>query len=468
MFLNNAFEILNKDTVAGSFVIEKSPLGVSAFLTEDQGLPLWFGDITDWLENRQAPKHRKSIAGLLAEIGCRDIDGFARVTHALSLNDTLWVREAGSPLSWDEVSLYRNPFDETIARIAFEGGLYGRQFSSTSPEFTTEGAYQKCWIRQGEEILLCKGGGEGVGEPGLEPYSEMYAAQVAKAFGVRHVPYEAGMYRGRLVSFCPLFSDEETGFLPAYKVLPDLRNVGAMLQYFEEHDAGEDFRRMIVLDALIINTDRHAGNYGVLFNTETFEIQGMAPLFDHNMALLPFAQEEDFREENIGKYLSERPVRIGNDFNEIAHALLTPAIKADLQNLNGFRFDRETEYALPEWRLKALEGIVNTQIKNILQDKHLYIPGPAAPEMIVSDAAWELSGCGEARYLLAAAVPDGIECTLLAADFSVLEQDVFEGLLPHEAGRQFLSGLGYRAELSCEKDFEKLLQKMQKKSGEGR
>lgn len=44
---------------------------------------------------------------------------------------------------------------------------------------------------------------------------------------------------------------------------------------------------MIVLDALILNTDRHMGNYGFMVDNDTMQIKRMAPMFDHNQALLP-------------------------------------------------------------------------------------------------------------------------------------------------------------------------------------
>ena len=59
--------------------------------------------------------------------GCYNLDGFIRVTHALSLNDTFWIKTVDSKLQWKNVSLYENQFDETIAKIAFEGGLYGKE-----------------------------------------------------------------------------------------------------------------------------------------------------------------------------------------------------------------------------------------------------------------------------------------------------------------------------------------------------
>ena len=40
------------------------------------------------------PKHRAHIAALLKEYGCDTLEGYLNVTHALSLNDTFWVRAA--------------------------------------------------------------------------------------------------------------------------------------------------------------------------------------------------------------------------------------------------------------------------------------------------------------------------------------------------------------------------------------
>ncbi len=61
--------------------------------------PIGYQSLAVFLDHRKAPKHRKHIQLLLEQYGCDDLEGFLRVTHALSLNDTFWVREAGSALS---------------------------------------------------------------------------------------------------------------------------------------------------------------------------------------------------------------------------------------------------------------------------------------------------------------------------------------------------------------------------------
>jgi hypothetical protein len=374
-FPNNTFYLMNKDETVLQFHIEETAIRTKEFVEDsrlNEVLPIGFTTINEWIANRQAPKHREHMEKLLRACGCYDLDGFIRVTRALSLNDTFWVKPIDSNLKWSEVSLYTNEFNETIARLAFEGGLYGEQFSSTSPEFGTSGAYAKCWVRDDNGIYLLKRGSEGTRNAGLEPYSEFYSAQIAKLICKSYVDYELVIQHGKLASKCKLFTDEYNGFAPISRLVPPRTQDSVIFNFMENNGFGEDFRRMVVLDALILNTDRHRGNYGIMFDTTTMELKTMAPVFDNNQSLLPFAEKDDF--ETIDDYLESRPTRIGDDFNDMANSMLTPAIKADLRNLIGFKFKRDDRYNLPEERLIQLEQVIQGQIDKILKGIRLYVP----------------------------------------------------------------------------------------------
>ena len=75
----------------------------------------------------------KHITELLERYNCNDLEGFLNVTHALSLNDTFWVKPETSPLKWDDVSLYRNEFDELVAAAAFDGRIGSTSFRRRLP-----------------------------------------------------------------------------------------------------------------------------------------------------------------------------------------------------------------------------------------------------------------------------------------------------------------------------------------------
>ena len=95
------------------------------------------------------------------------------------------------------------------------------------------------------------------------------------------------------------------------------------------------FQRM-VLDAVILDIDRHLGNFGVLFDTDTMEIQTMAPVFDNNRSLL-FDLDDD-QLAHAERYIPRLAPRLGTDFVIAARALLNDAIRSDLVNLQGFAF----------------------------------------------------------------------------------------------------------------------------------
>lgn len=48
--------------------------------------PLGYSDLSDLLNRRKAPNHRKHIEQLPERYGCADIDGFIKVTNAVSLS----------------------------------------------------------------------------------------------------------------------------------------------------------------------------------------------------------------------------------------------------------------------------------------------------------------------------------------------------------------------------------------------
>lgn len=97
---------------------------------------------------------------ILSRAGGDDLEGYIKVAHALSLNDTFWVKGAEDCLQWAEVSLYTNPFDKVIGAAAFDGSAIDSDFSSTSPEYSTDGGYAKCWVRENNTIKLYKAGSQ--------------------------------------------------------------------------------------------------------------------------------------------------------------------------------------------------------------------------------------------------------------------------------------------------------------------
>lgn len=366
--------LMNKDTPILAFFcwkneFEETEVGAGQWLSELRpiGLPADSGGgaLAAFLERRKAPKHRQHIQELLRRFGCEDLEGFLRVTHALSLNDTLWVKEAGTPLAWADVSLYQNEFDQLISEAAFDGVISSTELSSTSPEFGTDGYFAKCWVREEQGIFLYKSG-SALHE--IEPLSEYLACQLAAVLCPTAIPYDLDFYHGRLVSKCPLFTNERVGLAKAARVFGgEEKTIPELLAYFASIGGGDAFRRMCVLDAVILNPDRHYGNFGVLFDNDTMQVLGMAPVFDNNRALLPGLDDDQLREP--AWHIRRCQSKLGRDFLTNARGLLTDEIRADLGGLRTFQFSQHPGISASQPRLDALSTIVRNRIRMVLEER---------------------------------------------------------------------------------------------------
>lgn len=69
---------------------------------------------------------------------------------------------------------------------------------------------------------------------------------------------------------------------------------------------------MVVLDFLVMNIDRNVTNIGILFDTETNALKGIAPLYDFNLSLNAGERDDDIVTELL--YLGGNQ-RKGDKFN---------------------------------------------------------------------------------------------------------------------------------------------------------
>ena len=255
--------LMNKDTVVGYIEIQKGELGSTYTFQPKKNvpLPIGFKSIDTWLENRKASKHNSHLRQIMRECGCEQTEGFIKITHAASINDTFWVKSDNEDIVWSQVSFYTNRFDETISKLAFEGlELYGLKLSHTSPELSTEGSFRKCWIRENDSgIYLYKRGGSDARNMGLEPYCEVMASEIAaKLLGHKAVEYELANLHHELASKCLLFTDEKYGYTPVSRFDINSSSADTLLSFYRKIGCEDEFRRMLVLDAITFNTDRHA------------------------------------------------------------------------------------------------------------------------------------------------------------------------------------------------------------------
>lgn len=327
--------------------------------------------LLSWLKTRVVPKNREYVDKLLSQMGLsqRDTLGIIQISLGLSLNDSYWVVPENFEGKFEDYNLYDNDFVAALSLVAYTGyGSVKAAGFTSSPEFTTNGMLRKGWRRINGEVLLYKGGTEGARNTGKEPYSEFYAAQLAETMGLGYVKYDLAKWKYSICSVCPLFTSKDVSYVPIWR-FGRFNGISDIIKFLSGlgTDYVDKFIDMMVFDALISNTDRHQGNFGLLVDSKTNKPLSFAPIFDNGLGLFPYAMSDDL--EDIDKYADTRYSAFDVKFDDIVKELITDRQKAQLRKAINFKFKRNEKghgYNLPAERLRIIEKHLQRKITHYL------------------------------------------------------------------------------------------------------
>ena len=160
-----------------------------------------------------------------------------------------------------------------------------------SPDNTTDGYLQKRWEIIGGKRCLVKGESSFFIQ---QPYNEVIASRIMECLNIPNVPYYLKWINGRPYSVCEDFITEDTELVPAWRILNTQKKANhiSVYSYFIDccekigiKDVISFLDRMIVLDFIIANEDRHFNNFGAVRNAKTLKWIGMAPIYDSGSSL---------------------------------------------------------------------------------------------------------------------------------------------------------------------------------------
>ena len=77
--------------------------------------------LASWMEGRTIPKNRAFVEQILSTAGLtrNDILGILDVSKGLSINDSYWLDDGKSDVTFDEINLFDNRFDEVLGLVAY-------------------------------------------------------------------------------------------------------------------------------------------------------------------------------------------------------------------------------------------------------------------------------------------------------------------------------------------------------------
>lgn len=228
----------------------------------------------------------------------------------LSLSDPYWLRPEGTEASWTDVNYFDNGYEEAFGDLMLGNTAQAGAGATIthSPDTATNGMLAKTWVRRQGTDWLVKGG---LGNENREPYNEKLATALLTRLlePGEFVPYEVVDRRGRAYSSCANMVSEGEELIPAQDVLTAFgvsegRNLhDGYLRALRELGVDDGRRlvdKMIVVDHLMANFDRHTHNFGLIRNSETIDGYRIAPLFDHGCG---FYSRATTAELERGRYL---------------------------------------------------------------------------------------------------------------------------------------------------------------------
>lgn len=312
------YTLMNRETPLCNFQITgEGDLEYCKILETFSPLPFWCEPLSSWLENRSSAKHREHVNTLLEQCGGKTKTGFIALTHCLSVTDTLWVKSEKEDVTWKQLNLYENRFDETISKFSINGnGQIEVQKYTTSPELTTDGSYDKCWLNESDGIHLIKAG-------------------IFIRSGIKY-------------------------------------NIPDLLPIYKEYQSEEAFRRMVIADCVTLNSDRHFGNFGFLVNNQTFERIKINPVFDLNMCFTPYAYDT-FGFDDFDAYLKDRGPVLGSNYVTPAKALLSEDIVSDLKIVRDLELVVQDDDKFTKKRVEQMNMIKDVQIDRILGIERVFL-----------------------------------------------------------------------------------------------
>ena len=239
-------------------------------------------DADRWLASR-AIDHRRPNSRLLKKaLRLVEKDDISSVIHVngAKITDNYWIREVGSKLTYSDVKFS----DDYFSNLALKGNYdsFNRAANSKrskTPELTNVGSFEKCWkLRDGKWWMYKKASHD-------EMFSELFVYELGCALGMNMAVYQRGEACIKSLDFTEA---ARVNFEPASTFMGDNEDYFDVVKALEKicPKAIPDYIRMIFMDTICANPDRHTNNFGLLRDIKTGDLIGFAPNYDNNMALI--------------------------------------------------------------------------------------------------------------------------------------------------------------------------------------
>jgi len=258
--------------------------------------------LNNWLEKRGIPFSREDYELIMKKYNVKNSKELTILSSGLNLTDHFWLCDIKKEKRWEDVNYLENTFSARIGEILPELAEKYEEF--INPDLSSNGRLKKYWIIENNERVLCK---DGNGDIRQEPFNETIASNIAENLGIDRVEYKLDKINDVYYSKCNCMINKDVEFINAFIVYLEGNNTGNRYDDYINicknkgiDNAREEIDKMILLDYIIRNTDRHVGNFGILRNSETLKWEKTAPVFDNGNSFWHNAQGIQFIDGKTG------------------------------------------------------------------------------------------------------------------------------------------------------------------------
>lgn len=287
--------LMHKDIPVVQLKLDKNTGSISRLgeLYSKEHLPLGTSatdriSLNRWWTNRSIPNSRTGLKYALIALKIPTPELLMRASYGLSLSDQYWICPEHTSIKWQEINFFTNDFSQDVGEVLFHSKKPGKSSNLMSPDNVTNGWLRKKWeIINGKRFLM-KGGNQ-------EPLNEVIASNLMRHItSVNFVPYYLMTEGGKPYSLCENFITPNTEFITACSIFKTQKKKNHISYYQHFLNCCEalgipnyqdSLNKMLTIDYIIANTDRHLNNFGAIRNADTLEWIGMAPIFDSGTSL---------------------------------------------------------------------------------------------------------------------------------------------------------------------------------------
>ncbi len=273
------YEILSGDTVVAKWITG------SLVVVNETLLPLYLKRIHNadmWLETRAIDSHRANSRLLKKALRLAEKDDLSTVVHvnAATITDNYWIRPLDSELTYKDIKFDNDYFSNLALRGTIDSfNRAAGSKRSRTPELTNTGSFEKCWKLRDGRWWMYKTANHS------ETFSELFIYELGVLLGMNMAVYVRGE---KCVKSLDFTDGAAVNFEPASAFMGDNEDYSDVVKTLQSlcPAAIPDYIKMIFLDTIVANVDRHTNNFGLLRDTVTGQLTGLAPNFDNNIALI--------------------------------------------------------------------------------------------------------------------------------------------------------------------------------------